>query len=89
MATRGKLLQPAVVGSTRPLCKTTPVGRSVHRHRFVLAPQTVVLGLTHLGHRDHPLPPLARHVLPRTARLARWGRTNMMERRGFSTTTPA
>jgi hypothetical protein len=89
VATRGKLLQPAMVSSFRPLCETTPIGGSCYRHRTALAPKTVVLELTQLGHRDHPLPRLARPVFPRSARLARGGRTTMMEHRGFSTATPA
>jgi hypothetical protein len=89
VATRGQLLQPAVDNSTRPLCKTTLIGRSGHRHLTLMAPQTVVLGLAEHGHRDHPLPRLTRHALPRSARLARGGRTTRMEHRGFSTATPA
>jgi hypothetical protein len=89
VTTRDQLLQPPVVRTTRPLRKTTPVGRIGHRHRTQLAPQTVVPRLAQHGHRDHPLPRLTRHVLPRSARLARGGRTTKMEHRGLSTATPA
>jgi hypothetical protein len=78
-----------MVSSTRPLCKTAPVGCSGYRHRTIMAPQTVVSELAQLGHRDHPLPRLARLVLPRSARLARGGRTTRMIHHGFSTATPA
>jgi hypothetical protein len=44
---------------------------------------------TQHGHRDHSLPRLTRPILLRTARLARGGRKTGMERRGFSTATPA
>jgi hypothetical protein len=56
---------------------------------YLLAPQTMVSTATKHGHRDHPLPRLTRHVLPRTAQLARGGWTTMMQPRGFSTATPA
>jgi hypothetical protein len=75
--------------TTLPLRKATPIGRSTHRRRTLLAPQAMVSIATQHGRRDHPLPRLTRHVLPRGARLARRGRTTMMERRGFSTATPA
>jgi hypothetical protein len=44
-------MQPAMASSTRPMCKTTPVGCSGYRHRTILAPQTVVPGLAQHGHR--------------------------------------
>jgi hypothetical protein len=88
-ATRSQLLHPPMGRTTLPLRKATPVGRCSHRHRTLLAPQTLVSRATYHGHRDHPLLRLTRHVLPRTARLARGGRTTRMERRGFSTATPA
>jgi hypothetical protein len=75
--------------STRPLRKAIQVGRSNHSHRALLAPQTVASKPAQHGHRDHPLPRLTRPILPRAARLARGGRTTMMEHRGFSTATPA
>jgi hypothetical protein len=87
--TRGQLLQTPVGRSTRSLRKTSPIGRSSHRHRILLAPQTVVSAPTQHGNRDHPLPRLTRPILPRSARLAQGGRTNRMEHRGFSTATPA
>jgi hypothetical protein len=89
MATRSQLLHPPMGRTTLSLRKATPVGRCTHRHRTLLAPQTLVSRATYHGHRDHPLPRLARHVLPRTTRLARGGRTTRMERRGFLTATPA
>jgi hypothetical protein len=73
---------------TLPLSKATPIGRNSHRHRTLMATQTMVQAPTQHGHRDHPLPGLTRPITPRKARLARGGRTKM-ERRGFSTATPA
>jgi hypothetical protein len=89
VATRYQLLQPPVVRATRPLHKTTTVGRSGHRRRTLLAPQTVVPRLAQHGHRGHPLLHLTRLALPRSARLTRGGRTTMMEHRGLSTATPS
>jgi hypothetical protein len=89
MATRSELLQPLMGRTTLRVRKATPVGPISHRHRIALIPQTMVSTTTKHGHQDHPLPRLTRHALPRTARLARGGRTTRMERRGTSTATPA
>jgi hypothetical protein len=63
LSTQSQLVQAPMGRTTLLLRKATPFGRSSHRHRTLLVPQTMVSKATQHGHRDHPLPRLTRIVL--------------------------